>query len=447
MNIKKRSLCDIQNTYFSYPEVENLPFNQARKILKEVYFIDLAVLKDVPSNNTINANAVQFYDNAEFRAEIKTAEIEHSIDIEDRYFRCHSQAPRDFYILKYSQYKRIPDIVIWPKSHQEVELVVKLANKHNVVIIPVGGLSNVTCANNCPENETRTIVCLDLTQMNRMLWLDGNSMIACFETGIAGMDLERILQREGYIMGHEPDSIEFSTLGGWIATRSSGIKQQAYGNIEDIVVSTKTVTSIGVLEKSFIAPRVSMGPEFEHIILGSEGTLGVITEAVVRIHHLPKVRRFGSIVFPNFLSGIHCLHECARQNVVPSSLRLLDNTHVQFGHALRFNSSLIGKISDRIKLAGLTKILRYGENSFSVATYLIEGEKKFVNQQEDRVISIAWKYWGIKAGEKFGKVGYLMTFTVGYTRVNKLLEMNKQNVINTYIICFSGHDVPCRIFR
>lgn len=384
--------------------------------------MDLATLTDVPTNNAINPDSVEFHDNVVFRNEIETTGIDYSMKIEDRYFRGHSQAPRDFYILKHSQHKRIPDIVIWPKSHQEVESVVKLANKHNVVIIPCGGLSNVTCANNCPETETRMIVSLDMTQMNRMLWLDSNSMVACFEAGIAGIDLERTLRKRGYIMGHEPDSIEFSTLGGWIATRSSGIKQQAYGNIEDIVVSTKTVTSIGVLEKSFIAPRVSMGPELEQVILGSEGTLGVITEVVVKIHHLPKVQRFGSIVFPNFLFGIYCLRECARQNVIPSSLRLLDNTHVQFGLALRFNSSLIGEIVDRIKTMGLTKLLRYREDSFTIATYLIEGEKKLVSQQEDRLVKIAWKHWGIKAGEKYGKVGYLMTFTVGYTRVNKLFE-------------------------
>lgn len=379
--------------------------------------MDLTDLKEIPTNDSIDPESVVFVDNPEFRSEIEKAGIEQSISVEDRYFRCHSQAPRDFYILKYSQYKRIPDIVMWPKSHQEVVTVVNLANKLNVVIIPVGGCSNVTCANNCPENEIRTIVCLDLTQMNRMLWLDSNSMIACFEAGIAGMDLERTLQARGFIMGHEPDSIEFSTLGGWVATRSSGIKQQAYGNIEDIVVSTKTVTPIGVLEKSFIAPRVSMGPEFDHVVLGSEGTLGVITEVVVKIHNLPEVRRFGSIVFPDFLSGIHFLHECARQNVIPSSLRLLDNTHVQFGLALKFNSSLIGDIFDTIKHIGLTKLLRYGEDSFSFSTYLVEGEKKMVNQLESRLVSIAWKYWGIKAGEKYGKVGYLMTFTVGYTRV------------------------------
>lgn len=381
--------------------------------------MDVATLKDVPTNRSIDPDSVEFSDNPEFRKEIEAAKIDQSIDIEDRYFRCHSQAPRDFYILKYSQYKRIPDVVIWPKSHEDVETIVKLANKYNVAIIPVGGCSNVTYANNCPEGEKRMIVCLDMTQMNRLLWLDSNSLLAKFEAGIAGMDLERTLQERGFMMGHEPDSVEFSTLGGWIATRSSGIKQHAYGNIEGIVVSTKCVTSVGVLAKNYIAPRVSMGPEIEHFVLGSEGTLGVITEVVVRIHNLPKVRRFGSIVFPTFELGIDCFHDCARNNVIPASLRLLDNVHVQFGHVLRYNSSMIGEIMDRLKEFGLTKILRFNENSFSIATYLFEGEKKVVDQQEDRLMEIAHSHGGIKAGEKYGKMGYLMTFTVGYTRVNK----------------------------
>lgn len=386
--------------------------------MKKIYFVDIATLKDIPSNTSINPDSVEFFDNVEFRKEIEAANIDQSIDIDDRYFRCHSQAPRDFYILKYSQYKRIPDVVIWPKTHQDVEKVVTLANKYNVAIIPVGGCSNVTYANNCPETEKRTIASLDMTQMNRMLWLDSNSMLACFEAGIAGMDLERTLQERGFIMGHEPDSVEFSTLGGWIATRSSGIKQHVYGNIEDIVVATKCVTSVGVLAKNFIAPRVSMGPEFEHFVLGSEGTLGVITEVVVKIHNIPKVRRFGSIAFPTFELGIDCFHEVARNNVIPSSLRLLDNVHVQFGHVLRFNTSLVGEIMDRVKKFGLTRILGFDENKFSVATYLVEGDKKDVDQQEDKLLDIAKKFGGVKAGAKYGRMGYLLTFTVGYTRVS-----------------------------
>jgi alkyldihydroxyacetonephosphate synthase len=402
----------------------NQPFRHTRDFLKNSWFVDITELEGVPSNRKICPEEYKAIENAEFFNEIQASKIDFSIDVEDRFFRCHSQAPRDFYVLKFLKYKRIPDIVLWPKCHKDVELIVKAANKHNVAIIPVGGLTNVTCANNCPENETRMIVSLDMTQMNRMLWLNETSMLACFETGIVGQDLERTLEERGYIMGHEPDSVEFSTLGGWIATRSSGIKQQAYGNIEDIVLSTKTVTSIGVLDKSFIAPRVAMGPELEACILGSEGTLGVVTEAIVRIHKLPKVRRFGGIVFPTLSNGISCLHECSRCDWLPSSLRLLDNIHAKYGSAFRANESIFGEIYDRVAQIVLTNrfMLGYEIDSYAIATYLIEGDKKSVNEKEAKFLAVAKKHGGFKAGEKYGKRGYFMTLTVAYSRVSVYVE-------------------------
>jgi alkyldihydroxyacetonephosphate synthase len=114
--------------------------------------------------------------------------------------------------------------------------------------------------------------------MNRMLWLDRENLTVCFEAGIVGQDLERELQKIGLTVGHEPDSYEFSTLGGWVATRASGMKKNVYGNIEDILVRVKMVTVQGVLEKNVMAPRISCGPDFNQIIMGSEGMLGVITE-------------------------------------------------------------------------------------------------------------------------------------------------------------------------
>jgi alkyldihydroxyacetonephosphate synthase len=393
----------------------------ARDFLKTFWGYDVADLKEYPSNSKINAEDYKAVKNSRFYAEIESNQIDFSVDVEDRFFRCHSQAAVDFYILKFKKFERIPDIVIWPKCHKDVETVVKAANIHNVVIIPVGGLTNVTCANNCPEHETRMIVSLDMTQMNRMLWLNESSMLACFETGIAGQDLERVLETRGFTMGHEPDSIEFSTLGGWIATRSSGIKQQTYGNIEDIVLSTKTVTSIGVLDKSFIAPRVSMGPELEHCILGSEGTLGVITEAIVQIHKLPEVRKFGGIILPNFATGIRFLHECSQNDWLPSSLRLYDNTHTQYGAALSANSSLFSELYEQIGKKVLTNrfMLGYEEDSYVMASYLFEGDKKSVNEKEAKFLAVANKYKGFnRTLETFGKRAYNFTPFVAYARVS-----------------------------
>jgi alkyldihydroxyacetonephosphate synthase len=131
------------------------------------------------------------------------------------------------------------------------------------------------------------------------------------------------LAEKGFCTGHEPDSMEFSTLGGWIATRASGMKKNQYGNIEDLLVHLTIVTPKGTLRKSCQVPRISSGPDIHHFILGSEGTLGVITDAVLKIRPLPQVVKYGSVVFPSFDEGVRFMREVARQKCAPASLRLV----------------------------------------------------------------------------------------------------------------------------
>ena len=104
--------------------------------------------------------------------------------------------------------------------------------------------------------------------------------------------------------GHEPDSLEFSTLGGWISTRASGMKKNTYGNIEDIVCNVTYITPAGTYCKNNLWPRVSNGPDLNHVVMGSEGNFGLITEAVIKVKPLPEVRIFDSIIFPDFELGI-----------------------------------------------------------------------------------------------------------------------------------------------
>lgn len=111
------------------------------------------------------------------------------------------------------------------------------------------------------QNE-RMIVSLDTSRMNKILWVDKDNMIACVQAGIRGQDLEKNLKLSGVISGHEPDSMEFSTLGGWISTRASGMKKNTYGNIEEIVQGITFVTSKGVFKRSDHWPRISAGPDF-----------------------------------------------------------------------------------------------------------------------------------------------------------------------------------------
>jgi alkyldihydroxyacetonephosphate synthase len=201
------------------------------------------IIKDMPTQYPEPVKCVDFVH------ALQRKNIDISDRGEDRLMRCHGQTLREMYTLKMNGFKRIPDLIMWPTCHDDVVTIVELANVYDVVIIPYGGGTSVTGAVTCPESETRFIAVLDTSQMNKMLWLDGENLAVCFEAGIVGQDLERELKLMGFTTGHEPDSMEFSTLGGWVATRASGMKKNLYGNIEDLVVRVKMVTSKGVLEK------------------------------------------------------------------------------------------------------------------------------------------------------------------------------------------------------
>jgi alkyldihydroxyacetonephosphate synthase len=260
------------------------------------------------------------------------------------------------------------------------------------------------------------IVSVDTSQMNKILYLDEKNLTARIQSGIIGQDLERELGKKGrrielilnlnsfllylgYCTGHEPDSMEFSSLGGWVATRASGMKKNVYGNIEDLVVHVTMVTAKGTIEKSCLGPRQSIGPDINHFIMGSEGILGIVTEVTMKIRPLPACKKYGSIVFPDFESGVACLREIARLRSAPASIRLLDNEQFLFGQALATdNKGMLHSLVDNMKKLYITKIKGFDVNRMCAATLLFEGTTNEVNQREKFVYDIAQKYNGMPAG-------------------------------------------------
>ncbi|XP_064071936.1 alkyldihydroxyacetonephosphate synthase [Vanessa tameamea] len=339
-----------------------------------------------------------------------------STDGVDRLIRAHGQTLHDVYNLRNNSFPRIPDAVIWPTSHDEVEEIVRCASKHKFVIIPFGGGTSVSGAVTCPANEDRPIVVLDTSEMNAILWLDKDQLLANVQAGIVGQDLEREMRLRGFTVGHEPDSYEFSTLGGWVATRASGMKKNTYGNIEDLVVHTKAVTPLGVIQKSCRVPRLSCGPEWEHIVMGSEGCLGVVTEVTLKIRPLPPVVRYGSLVFPDWESGFYFEREVAKQRLQPSSIRLMDNEQFRFGHALKMEQSWGGVLLDGLKRFYITKIRGFDPLKLCVVTLLMEGKAEQVAESEKKLNSIAGQYGGVPGGAKNGEMGYTLTFVIAYVR-------------------------------
>ena len=256
----------------------------------------------------------------------------------DRIIHSHGADLEALWQLRNSRLDRYVDLVLYPYTVEHCEAIVKLASKHNVMIVPMGGGTNVTKALTLPPKdvERRMIVSVDMERMQSILWVDKENNMACIQAGKAGKNLERDLAQYGVCTGHEPDSMEFSTVGGWVSTRASGMKKNTYGNIEDILCNVTIVTPSGTYRKSELWPRVSNGPDLNHMVMGSEGNMGIITDATLRVRPLPQKVIYESIIVPNFEVGIKLMHHVSKnKNIWPSSMRLVDNTQFQMGSTMK----------------------------------------------------------------------------------------------------------------
>jgi alkyldihydroxyacetonephosphate synthase len=350
-----------------------------------------------------------------------------SFSTEERVRHGTGHSLEDVIAVRNGSLMRIPDAVVWLTSEEEALKLVQAAQERNWCLIPFGGGTNVSNATRCPERtvEPRPIISVDMKKMNRILFLNEEDGLAHIEAGITGSGLIHELERRGYTMGHEPDSIEFSTLGGWIATKASGMKRSRYGNIEDIVISTRVVTSRGVLWKgsentAVVVGRVAEGMDVASFVIGSEGSLGIISSAVIRIWPLPEVRKFDSIVFPCFDDGLMFVRALSKKGPgsIPASVRLLDNAHFRLGQALRHDeSSISGKVKEALtKLASYGILGNFNHQSVVCATIGYEGSHDEVKAQEATVKMLAASHGGVRLGSRIGKAGYDLTFMIAYLR-------------------------------
>ena len=328
----------------------------------------------------------------------------------------HGHTQAEMYALKNGGLSRVPDAVLHPRSEADVAALMTLAKKHNVCVVPFGGGTNVTEALKCPEEERRFIISVDMKGMNRILWIDPVNHLACIEAGAVGRNIMAQLADYGFTMGHEPDSVEFSTLGGWVATHASGMKKNKYGNIEDILVDVTVFTTEGKIAREGTNPRESVGLDPRKFILGSEGALGIITQAVVKLFPLPEVQAYDSILFHNFEEGVDFMYEMTRQGVIPASARLVDNLQFQFSQALKPAKTGLHKIKGALEKEFVTKIKKYRPDQMVACTLVFEGSEQEVAYQRAHIDRLAKHHRGLKAGGENGKKGYELTFSIAYIR-------------------------------
>ena len=217
-----------------------------------------------------------------------------------------------------------PDVVSRPRSEEELVRVLEVAERERLAVVPYGGGTSVVGGvEPSPRADQRGAVSLDLGSLDRLLELDDVSRLARFGAGILGPSLEGKLGERGFTLRHFPQSFEFSSLGGWIATRAGGHYATLYTHIDDLLAGVRMVTPRGVLETRCL-PATGAGPEPKAWVLGSEGTLGVVTQAWVRVRPRPVHRASANVHFDDFWLGVDATRAIAQSGLAPANCRLLD---------------------------------------------------------------------------------------------------------------------------
>lgn len=231
-----------------------------------------------------------------------------------------------------------PVCVVHPRCTADVSATLSVASAHGVAVVPFGAGSGV-CGGVLPPAAS---IVLDLSAMDRLLEINETALTATVQAGKRGDAFEKEIQERGYSMGNFPQSIALSTVGGWVATRASGQFSTRYGSMEDMLIGFEAVLASGEVVRLRPAPRRSAGPDLCGLLLGSEGTLAVLTELDVRIHPPPEHTRSAAYEFADMRSGLDVIRRVMRAGWRPAVLRLYDEvetarhfaTHVGSGGCL-----------------------------------------------------------------------------------------------------------------
>jgi alkyldihydroxyacetonephosphate synthase len=272
-------------------------------------------------------------------------------DAETRVRHARGQSLPDWLAMRSGEFGVFPDAVARPESGEQVRALLRLAGEHDFIVIPYGGGTSVA-GHITPAPSDRLIVTLALTRMNRLLDLDEASGIATFGAGARGPEVEAQLRARGYTLGHFPQSWELSTLGGWVASRSSGQQSIRYGRIEQLFAGGRVETPAGPLDLPTF-PASAAGPDLRELVLGSEGRLGVITEVRVRVGPLPEEETFETVFVPDWKRAFECARELARRRLDLSMLRVANPAETFTGLRLAVDERQLGWFERWLRLRGV----------------------------------------------------------------------------------------------
>jgi alkyldihydroxyacetonephosphate synthase len=387
---------------------ENIEFNISDKPELWPYIKDVVGIEGEPAFTL----PVKFEDielppqnlNENFTNEIKTVidNERFKFNKEERLIHSYGKSFRDLWRIRHGIVNAAPDCVIYPLSEDEIVKVIEAAKENDVVVIPFGAGSNIAGCLEANTGNGRMIVSLDMKLMDRVISVDKVSNTARIQAGALGPQMEEQLKSYGVTLGHFPDSFEYSTIGGWIATRSAGMQSDKYGKIEDMVLSLRMVTPKGTIVTRTV-PKSSNGIDVNHFCIGSEGTLGVITEAVMRVHKLPGYRESYGYLFPDFESGVKAIYECVENYTAPVVTRLNDPGKTALSFAYKTRSSFLKSLIGKVVKWYLKKIKKIDLNKACLMLTVFEGDKEIFNRMKKKVSKIYKKYGAFNLGTEPGR--------------------------------------------
>jgi alkyldihydroxyacetonephosphate synthase len=264
------------------------------------------------------------------RARLKAPEAFGDLFSDDHYQRVShalGKAYRDVVRGFRGEFANPPDLVAYPRDESEIETVLSWCEAEGAVVVPFGGGTSVVGGVEARDVE-RPVVSLDLKRLDRVLEVDAESLAARIQAGATGPGLEDQLRERGLTLRHFPQSFEYSTLGGWVATRAGGHFATLYTHIDDLVESVRAITPRGTWESRRL-PGSGAGPSPDRMLIGSEGVLGVIADAWVRVRPRPEFKASAGVEFDDFLAAAAAVREIAQSGLNPSNCRLLDALEVR----------------------------------------------------------------------------------------------------------------------
>jgi len=324
------------------------------------------------------------------------------VDKRARVEHAYGKSYRDLVRIRAGYIPKPPDAVVYPDGEGKVASLLSWAAERDVALIPFGGGSSVVGGVE-PSGNGKPTITVDLARLDQVLAIDRSSRTARIQAGAIGPEVESQLNGKGLTLGHFPQSFQFSTLGGWIATRAAGQTSIGYGKIEDMTQAVRVVTPAGILETKDV-PANATGPSVCEMIIGSEGAYGVITEATMHVHPQTDVQDYRGVLFNAFEDGVAAFRELMQSDPLhPSLIRLADEAETAAYGALAHEHRGLRRLSDEaaewyLKVRGYDPV---GGTSLMLLGF--DGSRDWVTQQWSLGLEICRAHGGLPLGRSIGR--------------------------------------------